>query len=212
MAITGVLMVGWLILHMAGNLQMFLGPKAMNEYAYYLKHDIMVGKLVWLMRLGLLTAVVLHIWSAYRLTVLNHNARPVRYVANQHHSASNYASRTMAWSGLIVLAFLIYHLLHFTVGSIQPQHFVLQTANGHHDVYRMVILGFQQPIVAGFYVLAQVLLAIHLSHGVSSFFQSLGWNNEKYQPVIAQVGPTVSGILCLGFISVPICVWLGILK
>lgn len=212
MAVTGVLMVLWLVLHMAGNLQMFLGPKAMNAYAYYLKHDIMVGKLLWLFRLGLLTMVVLHIWSAYRVTLNNQNARPMPYVANHHHSASSYASRTMIWSGVIVLAFLIYHLLHFTMGSIQSQHFALQTADGHHDVYRMVILGFQQPMVAWFYILAQVLLAFHLSHGVSSFFQSLGWNNEKYQPLIAQIGPTVSGLLCLGFISVPICVLLGILK
>lgn len=212
MAVTGLAMVGFIVIHMAGNLQMFIGPKAMNSYAYYLKHDIMMSKIVWLTRFGLLGAVILHIWSASRLTMLNKMARPVEYAANQHHSASSYASRTMFWSGMIVGAFLVYHLLHFTLGTIQSQHHALQTASGHHDVYRMVILGFQQPVVAGFYVLAQVLLAIHLSHGISSFFQSMGWNSHTYKVQIKTVGPLISGLICLGFLSVPLSVMLGIIK
>lgn len=212
MAFTGFAMFGFIVIHMAGNLQMFLGPKAMNSYAYYLKHDIMMSKIVWLVRLGLLASVVLHIWAASRLTMLNKMARPVDYSANQHHSASSFASRTMIWTGMIVLAFLLYHLMHFTLGVIQPQHFALQTSAGHHDVYRMTLLGFQQPVVAGFYVLAQVLLAFHLSHGISSFFQSLGWNSHTYKGPIKQVGPLVSAVICLGFLSVPFCVLLGILK
>lgn len=212
MAITGFLMLGWLFLHMSGNLQMFLGPKAMNEYAHFLKHNILVGKVLWPMRFGLLLIIVLHIWAASRLTMLNQEARPVSYVANQHHSASSYASRTMIWSGAIVLAFLVYHLLHFTIGQIQPQHYALKTSTGHHDVYQMALLGFKHPIVTGFYVLAQVMLAMHLSHGVSSFFQTIGWNNGKYQALWKKVGPAVSLILCLGFLSVPVSVLLGIIK
>ncbi len=212
MAISGILMLVWLFLHMAGNLQMFLGADTFNAYAYFLKHDVMFGKLIWLMRGGLLLIIGLHIWSAVRLTALNSAARPVGYVANQHHSASSYASRTMIWSGAIVLAFLIYHLLHFTIGFIQPDHFLLKTAAGHHDAYRMALLGFQHPIVTGFYVFAQVLLAMHLSHGVSSFFQTMGWNNGKYQALWKQAGPVISVVLFLGFLSVPIGVLLGIIK
>lgn len=212
MAVTGFIMVGFVVLHMAGNLQMFLGPDAMNSYGYYLKHDVMMGKLLWVVRIALLASIVLHIWAATRLTLLNREARPVGYVANVHHATSNYASRTMVWSGVIVLAFVVYHLLHFTLGAIQPQHFALQTSAGRHDVYRMTLLGFRQPIVAGFYILAQVLLAFHLSHGISSFFQSFGWNKGSYRSLINKIGPIASVLILLGFISVPIAVQLGIIK
>lgn len=209
MAVTGLMLLGFIVIHLAGNLNMYFGPKAMNDYALFLKRD--VGKALWIARLGLLAAVVLHIGSAIRLAQLNRQARPVRY-QNPHYSASSYASRTMVWSGVIVLSFLLYHLLHFTFGVVQHDHYILKTAQGHHDVYRMVILGFKSVVVSGFYILAQVLLAFHLSHGISSFFQSLGLNNEKYRDSLKKVGPAFATVTALGYISIPVSVLLGLLK
>lgn len=210
MAVTGILMVGWLVAHMAGNLQMFAGPEKMNAYAYFLKHTM--GNMLWFARLGLLGIILLHIWAALRVTTLNSQARPVRYVHSPKHSASSYASRTMIYSGVIVAAFLVYHLLHFTVGAVQSEHFSHVTASGHHDAYRMVVGGFQNVLVAVFYILAQILLANHTSHGISSFFRSMGWNSKKYQGFINLLGPAIAYTIFLGFISVPLGVLFGVIK
>ena len=210
MAITGILMVAWLFFHMLGNLQMFSGPQKMNDYAYFLQHTL--GNVIWFMRFGMLAVIVLHITSAFRLTALNSKARPVRYVHEQKYSASSYASRTMIYSGIIVLAFLIYHLLQFTVGSVQSENFRLVTENGHHDAYRMVLKGFQNVMVAGFYIVAQILLANHASHGISSFFQSMGFNSKKYSGLIKVAGPVIAYTIFIGFISVPLGVLIGVIQ
>ena len=118
----------------------------------------------------------------------------------------------MIWSGLIVLAFLLYHLLHFTLGVVQHDHAMLKTAQGHPDVYRMVVLGFKSIVVSGFYIVAQILLASHLSHGISSFFQSLGLNNEKYRDSLKKIGPAFATLMAIGYISIPVSVLLGIIK
>lgn len=211
MAVSGFLLLGFLVVHMAGNLQMYMGPDAINTYAYKLKHDLL--PLTWGTRLGLLAMVGIHIWAAFRVTTLNTEARPVTY-ANQKHNASTYASRTMAMSGVIVFAFIVYHLAHFTIGVTNPEHFAMMTDGPKkmHDVYRMTVLGFQQPLVTGFYIVAQVLLAMHLSHGISSFFQTMGWNNGAYQKLIKRIGPVFSTLLCLGFLSVPLGVLFGLIK
>jgi len=208
MATTGIALVGFLVVHLAGNFNMFLGQKAMNDYALFLKRD--VGKALWLLRFGLLGAVLLHILSAIRLVALNSEAKPQRY-AVENYKSSTYASRTMRWSGLIVLSFIIYHLLHFTLGVTNPEHFALEW-KGHHDVYNMTVLGFQNVIVSGFYIIAQVLLAMHLSHGISSLFQSLGLNNSSYRDFFKKVGPAIATALCIGFVSIPISVLLGFIK
>ncbi|HAA57675.1 MAG TPA: hypothetical protein DCE42_23105 [Myxococcales bacterium] len=209
MAISGILVLGFLVVHMAGNLQMHISADAMNTYAYNLKHKLL--PLVWATRIGLLGLIGVHIWAAYRVTTLNLDARPVGY-SSPKYNASTYASRTMRWSGVILFAFIVYHILHFTAGVTNPEHFAMHTPDKMHDVYRMVVLGFQQPFVALFYIIAQVLLAMHLSHGISSFFQTMGWNNTSYQNLIKRVGPAISVVLCLGFISVPLGVLLGIIK
>ncbi len=209
MAITGIFIVFFLIAHMLGNLQMFVGPEAVNSYAYFLKHKI--GKFLWVMRGGLLLAIVLHIWAAIRVTIHNREVGGSRY-AVQNYSASTYASRTMIWGGIILFTFIVYHILHFTVGLIKPEFYNVKTAEGLHDVYRMTVLGFQNPWIAGWYILAQIFLWMHLKHGISSFFQTMGWNSRKYRGVVNALGPILSTIICLGFISVPLAVQLGIIQ
>lgn len=206
MAATGVGLIGFVIAHMVGNLQIFLGQDAFNNYGVFMKQT--VGKLLWLMRAGLLGVVVLHILSGLRLARLNRAARPVAY-ASTAHSQSTLASRTMAMTGLVLLAYIVYHLLHFTIGVTHPEHFNLVDSQGRHDIYSMFILGFQQPVVAISYVLANGLLAVHLSHGARSFFQSLGLRAHKYEAMIRAVGYTVAVVVGVPNMLMPLAVLSG---
>lgn len=205
MALTGLGLVGFVFMHMVGNLQIFLGPEAINRYAAFLKG---LGELLWVARLGLLAMVAVHVASAVRLVKLNREARPVAYQFSGSVQLS-YASRTMPMSGVIILAFLVYHLLHFTVGSTHPEYFALHDEWGRHDVYSMVVLSFQSWTLVGFYVLAQALLCMHLSHGVSSLFQSLGINFPAANSVIRGLGPAVAWTLFVGNVSIPLACALG---
>jgi succinate dehydrogenase / fumarate reductase cytochrome b subunit len=213
MAITGMAMFGFVIVHMLGNLQVFLGPEAINDYGYFLQSK---PELVWPARFLLLLAVALHIWAAIKLSAENRAARPKNYGYFKVVAAS-YASRTMFVSGLVVMVFIVYHLLHFTaqVESINLAHtnFVkLEDAKQHHDVYNMIIIGFSQPIVAIFYIISMGLLSLHLSHGVSSMFQSLGWKNSKYGKLIDRFALLAAGVLLVGYSAIPIAVLAGVLK
>lgn len=207
MALSGLALVGFIIVHMLGNLLVFLGPDALNAYAVGLRE--MPLQLLWVARAGLLAAVLVHIFSAVRLTNLNQAARPDRYAVKKP-VASTYASRTMMMGGLILLAFIVYHLAHFTFGVTNPDQFRVHDAQGRHDVYRMVVMGFQNPIVAGAYVLAMVPLALHLSHGASSLFQSLGIAHPKYDGILRGIGPFLSTVIFVGNVSMPIAVLAGI--
>ncbi len=204
MALTGLALFFFVIGHMVGNLQIFAGRETLNAYAHFLKSKPL---LLWGARLGLLACVAIHIWTAIRLTQENRAARPVQYAKAKPYAAS-YASRTMIWSGLIIAVFIVYHLLHFTVGVTHPEHFKLVDANGHHDVYGMVVKGFQSPLVSGFYVLAMGLLCLHLSHGVSALFQSLGLKNKAYGPLIDKFAYVSAWVIFLGNISMPLAVLL----
>ena len=175
MAITGLLLIFFVIGHMVGNLQIFLGQESINAYGAFLKSK---PALIWGARIGLLGLIAIHIWSAITLSAMNKTARPIAYRVNKSVAAS-YASRTMIWSGLIVLAFIIYHILHFTVGAVSPDLLALRDESGRHDIYLMVIQGFSHPFVAGFYIFSMALLCSHLSHGTSSLFQSLGFRSGK---------------------------------
>jgi len=208
MALTGLGLVLFVIVHMAGNLQMFIGQDAMNAYGVTLRK---MPLLLWIARIGLLGIAVLHVVISIRLKLANRGARPMRYEHEKTVQAS-LSSRTMIMSGLIILTFLVYHLLHFTLGFTDPKSFALHDAQGRHDVYNMVIAGFKNPLISGGYILAMVLLFAHLGHGASSWMQSLGWNHPKYNGIIAKVGPVISWLVCLGFISIPVAVLLGILK
>jgi len=203
MAITGLMLVGFVVAHMAGNLLMFAGREAFNAYAEALQS---LGALLWAARLGLLGAVALHIGSAVRLNRMNNQARPVKYRVIAP-SVSSYATRTMKYSGYIMFAFIVYHLLHFTIGVTDASAYEFKQQG---DVYSMVVVGFQQPIVSISYVVAMVLLSMHLSHGVSSVFQTLGFNHPKYNKLFSKVGPAIGAFVSLGFISIPAGVLLGI--
>lgn len=205
MALTGVGLLGFVLVHMLGNLQIFLGQEAVNAYAAKLQG---LGGLLWVARGGLLALLLAHVATAARLTRLNRAARPVRYAAAQAQVTS-YAARTMVMTGLIVLAFVVYHLLHFTLGVTHAGHFGLRDAAGRHDVYSMVILGFREVPVAIGYLLAQALLALHLSHGASSLFQSLGVTHPALRCVKEKAGPALALLVFAGNAAIVLACLLG---
>ena len=177
MAISGALLLVFVVGHLLGNLQVFLGPEAINSYGHFLQTK---PGLLWLARLGLLALVGLHIWAAIGLAAENRAARPTPYAGKPAPVVASYASRTMVMSGLIIASFVIYHLLHFTVQlesvNLRGMDFQqLKDHMGRHDVYAMMVLGFRQPVVSIFYVVSVGLLCLHLSHGASAMFQSVGW-------------------------------------
>lgn len=204
-AVTGTLLVAFVIGHMLGNLQIYLGPEAINSYAVFLKSK---PGLLWGARLGLLAALIIHIWGITRLSLRNQDARPEAY-AMKKAVAATFSSRTMVPSGALLLAFIVYHLLHFTIGATNPQQFHLVDELGRHDVYSMTILGFQQPLVAMAYILAMGILGLHLGHGIASIFHTMGWSRPKTAPLIELVGRILALLLVIGNISIPLAALLG---
>ncbi len=208
MAVTGILLVLFIISHLLGNLLMFAGPDATNAYAKGLKD---LGALLWLARVGLLVVLLVHIGSALRLWRLNQSARPQSYDVLDS-AVVTYAGRSIVLTGALILAFAVYHLLHFTLFVTNPEFAQLYDAQGRHDVYRMVILGFRNGAVSGLYLVSMILLGLHLSHGVTSLFQSLGLNHPAYNPVIKRLGPWSGVVVAVGFMSIPLAVLAGVLK
>jgi succinate dehydrogenase / fumarate reductase, cytochrome b subunit len=210
MAVTGFFLFFFVIGHMVGNLQIFLGPEAINRYGHLLQSN---PELIWPARIGLIVLVGLHIWSAVRLSAENNAARPVGY-GEYKPVGSSYASRTMLMSGLIVASFILYHLLHYTVQvkqiNLTGQSFVdLVDQEKRHDIFKMVVLGFSNLWVSLFYILSMGLLCTHLSHGLSSMFQSIGWKNGNYRPILDKAAPVVAGLIFLGYTSIPVAILLG---
>lgn len=211
MAGTGCALFLFVIGHLAGNLQVFLGPEAINRYGHFLQSN---PEIIWPARIGLLVMVGIHIWAATQLSLENRAARPQAY-AQYQPVGSSYASRTMLMSGLIILAFIIYHLLHFTVQvrfiNLTGQDFVafIDPETKVHDIFKMLVVGFNSPWVSGFYLVAMALLCLHLSHGLSSMFQSLGWKNEAYAPCLACGARAVAVLIFLGYASIPVAILLG---
>ncbi len=207
MAITGFILFGFVLVHMVANLQVFLpaGPDGIHAIDRYAEHLRVFPPLLWTARMVLLASLILHIVAAWQVSVLNKfGARTSRYV-KQTAIASSYASRTMVWSGPIVFFYVIYHLLQFTFGTVQPGF-----EPGH--VYHNVILGFQNPVIAIFYIIANILLAMHLYHGVWSMFQSLGISHPRYTPILKKASVVFGVVIGIGFCSVPLAVMTGILK
>jgi len=209
MAISGGAMFMFVVGHLVGNLQIFLGPEAINRYGHFLQSNV---EIIWPARISMLAMIALHLWSAIALALENRAARPVPY-ANWQPTAASYASRTMIWSGFIVAAFIIYHLLHYTVMvqaiNLTGQDFhALTDAEGRHDIYKMVMVGFSNPFVSLFYVIAIGLLCLHLSHGVSAMFQSLGLKNHQYGPLLDPAAKIVAVLIFLGYVSIPIFCYL----
>lgn len=214
LAVTGIALGLFLIAHMSGNLLMFAGPNAINEYAVALRKLLKLGGIsfgVWGARIGLLVFFGVHIILALRLSWENRRARPVRYKSPDTVQASM-ASRSMILTGMLVLAFLVYHLLHFTFGAINPDHFNRLDGARQHDVYRMVILGFSEPAILGSYFIAMLLLAMHLIHGISSLFQSMGWAEKNSYGFLKKISYVFVILIISGFLSVPVGIMMGVIK
>src|SRR5438552_12359996 len=213
MALSGCALFGFVIAHLAGNLQIFLGPENLNRYGNFLQTT---PELIWPARIALIVLTVLHIVAAAQLSAENKRARSVPY-AHYEVVAASYASRTMLMSGLIIAAFVIYHLLHFTVQipgiNFTGQDFrILEDAKQRHDIYQMMVLGFKQPLVSGFYVLGIALLCLHLSHGASSMFQSMGFKNKYYGQFLDNAAMAAAILLFLGYCSIPLAALIGVIK
>ena len=216
MAVSGCALFLFVVGHLAGNLQIFLGPEAINRYGYFLQSN---PELIWPARLGLLLMLGLHIWSATVLSLENKAARPVGYAVYQP-VGSTYASRHMLIGGSVVFVFIIYHLLHYTA-EVQYLNFTgrnfaafMEPLPGQmpperHDIFKMMVVGFSQPLVSGFYVLGLALLCLHLSHGASSMFQSLGWKNDAYRPFLDKAAQVVAVLIFLGYSSIPVAILCG---
>ena len=205
MAITGLILFAYLVGHMIGNLQIFSPDRdQINHYAAFLHSPANIAPL-WIIRVVLLVAVVWHIVAAVQLTAIKNAARPVSYVKKRDVPAS-YAARTMMWSGPIIAAFVIFHVLHLTAGSVLPLH---EIAPNQPDIRYNVVSGFSNPLVSGFYILAMALLCLHLYHGLWSLCQSLGWINPRYNDTVKKTAAAVSILICLGFVSVPVAVLAG---
>ena len=203
MALTGLLLVGFVAGHAAGNLLVFKGPDAINAWGAFLKSSAVV---LWTVRLVLLAAVGLHVWAALTLIRLNQVSRPVAY-AKQVPQASTLASRLMRVGGILLLVFIVFHLLHLTTGTIHPGYVF-----SHTDVYANVLSSFQVGWLSLFYIVAMVALMAHLSHGVWSFFQTMGWNHPRLDPVRRVVATVVALIVSLGFIAIPAAILGGMLR
>jgi succinate dehydrogenase / fumarate reductase cytochrome b subunit len=208
MAVTGLILFGFILLHMVGNLHLYEGPGHLDEYGTFLRQvgapALPPNGALWLVRLVLLTAVVLHIWAAWQVTRMSREARPSRYEHKEVRHTS-YASRTMRWGGVIILLFIIYHILHFTTGTVHPT-FV------EGAVYRNVVTGFRVWWVSLFYIVAQVALGLHLYHGVWSLFQSLGWNHPRFNHWRDGLAHGFAWLITLGNISFPIAVLTGLVR
>lgn len=210
MGLSGLVLFGFVFAHMAGNLQIFMGQNQINEYGYFLHSQ---QEILWPFRLVLLGAVAVHIWAGLTLWYDNKQARgAVGYSGGSKvATSSTWASRSMAFSGIIVLAFIIFHLLQFTLCSIDTKYAGYLDQQGRHDIYKMVLVAFSSPWVAGFYILSVALLCVHLSHGVQSFWRSLGLSDKTYLPLQIWFARAFSLVIFLGMSAVPLSVQLHLL-
>lgn len=200
-ALTGAAMFGFVTGHLLGNLQVFLGPERLNAYSAFLKSNMEV---LWGARIGLLICLFAHIYFTIQLLQIKNRARPVAY-AKKDNSHSSAASRTMYLSGPVILAFVIYHLLHLTLGAVHPHY-------SEHDVYSNVVYGFLQWPVSLAYIIAVGLLCVHLSHGIYSMFQTLGFSHPIHTPRIKRFANAVALLFFLGYASIPLGVMTGIVR
>lgn len=222
-AVTGLSLAIFVVFHMIGNLKMFHGPESINKYAHFLKHDL--GALIWIARGGLLLTVTLHIMLALRLKMKSNTARPVGYHYQQTAQATA-ASKTMTWTGIVVGFFIAFHLAHYTFACVHQ----VPTADGRgttnyldlkytmpdgkqvHDVYAMVVSGFTTWWIAAIYLISQVVLFVHLSHGLQSSLTTLGLVGKRFQPAAKSLGYAVAATILVGNLALVLGVWLGYVK
>jgi succinate dehydrogenase / fumarate reductase, cytochrome b subunit len=207
MAITGQLMVLFVVVHLLGNSSIFIGADGINAYAKHL-HDL--GPLVWVFRLGMLGLISIHGIFGIMLTLENSAATPQSYAVKDHRKAT-FSSNNMIWTGLLIMLFLVYHLLQFTA-RVTPDIVQGVDALGRFDVFTMVLTSFQKGGIAAIYVAAMVVLFLHLNHGIQSFFQTMGWNTDKTLPVFSQLSKVVALVFLVGYSSIPVFILTGILS
>jgi succinate dehydrogenase / fumarate reductase cytochrome b subunit len=203
MAITGLLMVVFVIAHMLGNMSTFGGENGLNAYAEHLRA---FPPALWAFRGVMVLAFLVHVWMGFTLYLENKAARPVAY-ARKVNAITTFSAQTMIWTGIILGAFVVYHLLHFTIHAFNPEFNALTDAEGRFNVFAMVVSAFNQFPVTFIYVAAMVVLLLHLRHGIQSFFQSLGLTNHGTQPALITGGRWVAGVLAIGFLAIPVLIF-----
>jgi succinate dehydrogenase / fumarate reductase, cytochrome b subunit len=206
MALTGLGLVVFVMFHMLGNLQLFEGPHALNRYAAFLR-DMPI--LLWMVRIGLLSMAVFHIGLAVQLSMQNRRARPVEYTIHRYRQAS-IASRTMAISGMALLLFLGFHLLHLTAGVIDPGFSDRRDPEGYRDVYGKVVHAFQNPFLVILYLAGLLGLGLHLSHAIASSVRTMGFEHAALTRLLKGLGPLIGLIVVLGNVAIILAVFLGI--
>lgn len=209
MAVTGVILLGYVVTHMLANLRIYWNPEGLDDYAAWLRvlgapATPTESTLLWVFRVGLLVAFLLHIHAAYALTRMNRRARTEGYTQKRDWVAADFASRTMRWTGVIVLLFVIYHVLHLTTGNVHPDF-------QEHEVAHNVIAGFQSWPVVIFYVLANLALGLHLYHGGYSLFRSLGGSNPRFESARRGFGVILAVTVTVGNVSMPLAIVTGII-
>ena len=209
MAVTGIMLLGFVLVHMIGNLKVYLGPEEINHYGEWLR-EIAVPALprtvfLWIMRIGLIAAFAVHMHAAWALTRMNHRARPTKYSSGRDYIAANFASRTMRWTGIIVILFVIFHLADLTWGSANPD-FV------RGEVYHNMVESFSRAPVAATYIVANLALALHIFHGAWSLFASLGVSNPRIVRFRRSFAAAFAGIILLGNVSFPVMVQAGVIE
>jgi len=210
MAVTGLIGIGFVIVHMAGNLQVFVSQDKINSYGALLHGPL--AELLWLVRIILIVAVVLHVLMAYQLTVRSRAARPVGY-EHKEPQVATIASRTMKWGGVLVLVFIVVHILHFTTQAIDPGGWRGMTdLRGHRDVYGNMVASFRIWWVAAFYIVAMIALGLHLYHGAWSSVRTLGYASTTPHPLRRRIALAVALVVWIGFTVVPAGVLAGIIR
>jgi succinate dehydrogenase / fumarate reductase cytochrome b subunit len=206
MAITGLMLLAFLVIHLFGNSLIYVGW--INAYGEKL-HSL--PPVVWAFRLVMLCIFAVHIYYGVTLTLENNAARPQAYAVKKNLRAT-FSGRTMIWTGLLIVAFLIYHLFHFTLRMTNPDISNSLDALGRLDVFKMVVLSFKNFAISGIYIAAMIAIGLHLFHGVQSFVQTFGLNSDKSQPCVEKYGKVVAIILYVGYVSIPLVIILGIMN
>lgn len=201
MAVTGIIGIGFLLAHITGNLLVFKGADAINSYSHFLHGP--GAELLWVARLVLIVALILHVWASYSLTQQSHAARPDGYV-KRVPQVSTLASRTMRWGGVVVLIFIVFHILHFTTGTFSPGGVYVEG-----DVYHNVVQAFHVWWVAAFYMAVMVVLGVHLYHGAWSSARTLSITGDSPHPLHHRLSVLIALVVWLGFTLVPLGVVLG---
>lgn len=205
---TGVVLLLFVVGHMAGNLQVFLGREVFNAYGEKLRA---IPQLLWIARAIIALSAIAHVVATIRLTLLNNAARPIAY-AKKRSVKATLSSRTMVISGLMVLAFAIYHLAHFTWRVTNPQYQTMLDVHKNPDIYAMVIAGFSNPLITVSYIVAMILLGFHLSHGISSIFQTAGLATTQSLPTYERAALVITVVVVGGYVSIPISILLGVVR